>query len=30
MFGIHLEIMEDSGEKERIYAAEKIRRRKTA
>jgi len=30
MFGIHLEIMEHSGGKQRIYAAEEIRRLKTA
>jgi len=28
MFGIHLEIMEHSGRKQRIYAAKAIRRRK--
>jgi len=28
MFGIHLEIMEHSGGKQRIYVAEAIRKRK--
>jgi len=30
MFSIHLEIMEHSGGKERIYAAEEIRKLKCA